>query len=318
MRWWKKARKSDGGVFLEGTDSDLADFGHTGGDAFSAAWAANPPDPDSESGDDLFDAYEDRASRRSRDLDRRSRKGFVLVGLLVIALAGVGIANQQGLFDEEPAVAANPLDRPNVIGSIGSLRDYETGPAEVEFASSIAVDRAFIAPSESEDPAPVGALSTPRGEVEFGFVFWAGRAHVAVLGADVDPNTDCIVVSLVASDFRVVDLASHGRCGSSYDATGDRVACAGPGLTILEVWPFDPDAVVEQPAVSAVRVRVETVVPGTGAIESLRGMESVDSDFVDNAVPMLGGPGDEAAFTSGGFVGTCTLLDRAEVPVQLL
>lgn len=305
-------------MFLDGTESDLADFGQTGGDAFAAAWAANPPDPETESEVDPFEAYEDRASRRSRDLDRRSRKGAVILGLVVIAGVLAGLGYQQGFFDEEPDVNAEPSDQPNVIGSIGSLRDYDDGPADVDFPSAFAVDRAFRAPDVGEDPSPVGALSTSRASVEFGFVFWAGRAHVAVLGADVDPNVDCVVVSLVASDFRAVDVAAVGQCGSGYDATGDRVACVGPGVIVLEVWPFDPDAVVEQPEVTAVRVRVETTVQSTGAVESLRGMEPVDGQFVDDAVLLLGRPGEPASFTTPGFAGTCTLLDRAEVPVQLL
>lgn len=310
-------------MFLEGTESELADFGNTGGDAFAAAWAAHPADPNDGADTDPFAGFEDKASRRSRDLDRRSSRWVVLLALFGVSLAGFGVAVQQGVFEDENQQVGSPLDQPNVIDSIGGIREYDDGPGEVALATVTGLDRAFIAPSADENPAPVSSLSSASDAsssetVEFGAVFWAGRAHIAIVGSDIDLDTECVVVSLVANDFRAVDLAAHGRCGSAYQATGDRLACAGSNLLLLEVWPFDPDSVVDQPDVTVVRVRVEAVDEETGAVESMRGMWVLDADLVDEAVTMLGRPGEVAQVTGISASGTCTLLDRDRVTVQLL
>ncbi len=82
----------------------------------------------------------------------------------------------------------------------------------------------------------------------------------------------------------MVDLAAYGECGNRYAATADRSACIGDNVAILEVWPYDPDAVVPRPQVTTTRVRIEAVEPDTMASESFRGNATLDDELLENAV----------------------------------
>lgn len=320
MRWWKKARDGDGEVFLEGTESTLSDFGHTAGEGFAEAWKASLDRDvrDQDAADDLdasLRPHDDKRSRRSRDLDRSSRRGVVVVSSLVVLGLAAAVAFQQGVFDSADGEPANAQLPDGELASIGAVRPYTNTEGVATASASVRVDRAFVA-SATADPTPIpGEASMPP---VFGRFLWAGRAHIALLAPSLDEESECVVMSLVADDLRVVDLASYGRCSAEYQATGDRVACVGDGTVVLEVWPFDPDAVVEQPDVVEVRVRVESAIDTSGSVSSLRGAESVADGLLNDITTMTGRPGDLIELRVGGRSGTCTLLDRAEVPVQLL
>lgn len=318
MRFRRSAKDGDGGAFLDGTSSDLADFGETGSNGFASAWRAQA---DTREHDAPLDGFgppdDDKRANRARDLDRRSRKGLVFLGVLVLAGAGAAIAVQQRVLSDPTGLTPETPERSNVIASIDDPRAYAEGPADVSVTPVTPVDSAFIKPADA-DPAPATSLTQVAGGSSFGPLFWGGRSHVAVAGPDLDLDTTCVVVSLVAEDLRVVDLAAYGACGDRYAATGDRAACIGPNIALLEVWPYDPDAVVPQPEVTSVRVRIEAIDPQNLSGESFRAVAPLDDAVLENAVFLAGRPGDAATVEVGSVDASCTLADRAEVPVQLL
>lgn len=315
MRWRRRARDGDGGAFLEGTESSISDFGRSAGDGFAEAWNSSSALDDAEGSQALLQPLEDRRSRRSRDLDRRSRRGVFVFGSIVVLGLAAGIAVRQGAFgsDDDETTAAQLAD--GELASIGDTRLYTESEGVADSVNATPVDRAFLA-SPSADPMPVGG---PQADPPvFSRFMWAGRAHVAVLMPAFDRDSECVVVSLVADDLRVVDLASYGACASEYEVTGDRAACLDDTIIVLEVWPFDPDAVVERPSVAGVRVRVESTDRTTGSVSSVRGSELLAGELLDDVTTMSGRPGDRIELRVGGRSSSCTLLDRAEVPVQLL
>lgn len=318
MRFRRSAKDGDGGAFLDGTSSDLADFGETGSDGFASAWIAQADALDHDAPLDGFGPPDgDKRANRARDLDRRSRKGLVFLAVLVLAGAGAAIAVRQGVLSDPTGLSPEAPERGNVIASIDDPRVYASGPADVTVAPVTSVDSAFIKPPDA-DPSPATSLTQVADGSRFGPLFWGGRSHVAVAGPDLDLDSTCVVVSLVAEDLRVVDLAAHGACGDRYAATGDRAACIGPNIALLEVWPYDPDAVVTQPVVTSVRVRIEAIDPQSRSWESFRAAAPLDDALLENAELLSGRPGDAANVEVGAVEATCTLVDRAEVPVQLL
>lgn len=318
MRWRKSAQDGDSGAFLEGTSSDLADFGHTGSDGFASAWDAQPATP---ADDERLDAFgppeDDKRTRRARDLDRRSRRGLIALGVIVLLGGGAALAVQQGVVSDPTGLTPETIDDINVIASIDDPREYSSGSADVVLTDVTPLDSGFVG-APGVDPSPAAELTTVASGSAFGTLFWGGRSHVAIMGPDLDLDNSCVVVSLVAEDLRVVDLAAHGDCGDRYAATGDRDACVGDNLAILEVWPYDPDAVVPRPTVTTMRVRIEAVDADTMATESFRGSAPLDDQRLENAERLDGRPGDQATVQTATTTRTCTLLDRAEVPVQLL
>jgi len=318
MRWTRSAGDGEEAAFLEGTSSDLADFGHSGSDGFASIWdLQDSSDVGTRSLHNFGPPDDDKRTQRARSLDRRSRRGWVVLGVLVIVGAAAAIAVQQGLLSNTTKHAPNVIDDSNVIVSTAARRVYSTGPAEVTISPSAALDSAFITHGEA-DPSPAQDLEHIDSGSVFGSLFWGGRSHIAVLGPALDATTSCVVVSLVADDLRVVDLAAHGRCGDQYAATGDRVACVGENIVVLEVWPYDPDAVVQRPEAATARVRIEADDFNTNTTESFRGTTAFNGQLLSEAPRMNGGPLDIATVRIGSVVGTCTLIDRAEIPVQLL
>lgn len=318
MRWRKPASRGTDGEFLSGTQSDLADFGDSGADGFASAWDASPLDPKIDSSDDLFEGFEDRASQRSRDLDRRSRSGLVVLALMVIAGLGIAVAVRSGFLGNSDDATTAQEEGPNELAAIGDDRSYAEGPANVVLEVSGMVDRAFIAASSAADPQPIDRDPAVSVEATFGTAFWGGRTHVVVTGRGLDLSVDCVVATLVTAELRVIDLAAHGACGDDFAPTGDRLACLGDEVILLEVWPYDPDSVVERPPVEGVRVRIQRRSESSDSIASIRGSAVLGGDLAAESTPLAGSPGTTANIRIGDLSGSCELLDRAEVPVQLL
>lgn len=322
MRWRKSARDGHGDVFLDGTESGLTDFGETAGDGFAHAWNAHPP-PIPDHSEPFLEVDEDERSRRARDLDRRSYRGLVALAVVVIVGVGLAVAVDRGLLSDPTGLTPESEGSTNEIASIGDDRTYVAGSGRAELGNGSRADQRFTAAADTPTPELMGSITADDALV-FERLLWGGRAHVVVLGEDVSALDEdgsaprCAIVSLVAADLRVVDLAAHGSCQPGYEATGDRVACSGDGIVMLEVWPFDPDAVVEQPDVTAIRVRSERVDEATGSIESIRGAMVLEAEFLELITIVEGVPGDEVTVNVGDRSGTCTLLDRAEVTIQLL
>lgn len=311
----KRSDGESGDVFLDGTQSTLADFGRTAGEGFAEAWHASEGVDDDSSLAESFQPLDDKRSRRARDLDRRSRRWVVALVVVVVLGVAAGVAARRGVFapasDDEPTASLGDGE----LASIGDRRTYEVGTGSAETRGALAGD-SFIAQGTADDPVPTDDTAQPTAA--YARFLWAGRAHVAVLQPGIESSGRCVVASLVADDFRVVDLASAGTCPPEFGATGDRVACRGADIVVLEVWPFDPDAVVEQPDVASLRVRVESTNEETGAVLSVRGSDPVDDGFLDDIATMTGRPGDLIEIRVGDRTASCTLLDRAEIPVQLL
>lgn len=317
MRWRRSANTGSDGSFLEGTASDLADFGQSGSEGFAEAWSAIG-DEASHGDRDLFEQSDDRRSRRARDLDRRSRRWVLpLIGLLLAGVAAA-IILQTDVFGESTANLPEGTDDVVLeLLSIGTPRVYQQGPTDIELTDPTTVDRPFLTVEES-DPQPTDSPPGWTSEVRFGPVFWGGRSHVALVGPSIGTGESCVVVSLVADDFRVVDIATYGLCGDAYAATGDRSACVGSDVLVLEVWPFDPDSVVDKPTATALRVRVQRVDDVAGNVESIRGVMDLGGDLVERADLLRGAPGDTAELGAGAGRAKCELLDRSGVQVQLL
>ncbi len=318
MRWRRPARDGDDGAFLAGTQSELADFGETGADGFASAWDAGHVDRESGAKDDLFAGFEDKASERARDLDRRSRSGLMFLVLLVLAGLGATAAVRSGVLGDSDNSTAPREGRPNELVAIGDDRSYGQGPAAVAVRVPGSIDRGFVAESTSSDPLPADVVPAMDIEAAFGTVYWGGRTHVGVVARGLDLSVDCVIASLVTADLQVIDLAAHGACSDQFAPTGDRRACLGDEAVLLEVWPYDPDSVVERAAVEAVRVRIERRLEPSGSVASLRGDMLLDGDLAAQATPLLGPPGTTATIRLGDLSASCELLDRAEVRVQLL
>lgn len=322
MRWRRSARDGDGGVFLDGTDSALTDFGESGGDSFAQAWHAEPPPLPGEP-EPFLDSFDDKKSRRARDLDRRSFRVPLLLGAVVLIGVALAVAVDRGVLSDPTGLAPQVEETVNEIVSIGDDRSYVPADGPQTVGAGVRGDQRFAVAQGATNPERAGDAHAGDTLV-FERVLWGGRAHVAVLGSAIttaDDDVDsglCSVVSLVATDLRVVDLASDGRCQPGYDATGDRLACRGEGILLLEVWPFDPDAVVEQPDVTGIRVRFETAGAAVGTIDSIRGATTLDEDFLESIPVISGAPGEDVTLSIGGQTASCTLLDRAEVAIQLL
>ncbi len=318
MRWRKSADDGDRSAFLEGTSSDLADFGETGSEGFASSWDAQTA---RQTFDERLEAFgppdDDKRSRRARDLDRRSRRWMWALGGIVVLGGGAALAVQQGVVGDPTGLTPETIEDINVIASIDDPREYSDGPADLVLTDVAAIDSGFVG-APGTDPSPSADLTKVDGGAVFETLFWGGRSHVAILGPELDLRETCVIVTLVAEDLRVVDLAAHGDCGDRYAATGNREACIGENVAILEVWPYDPDAVVPRPQVTTTRVRIEAVDQDTMTSESFRGNAPLDDRVLENAARLGGRPGDETTLQIGSITGTCTLVDRAEVRVQLL
>lgn len=318
MRWRRSSRRGVESGFLDGTHSELSDFGETGTEGFASSWGAGRPEADTDRDDDFFEHFEDRSAKRARDLERSSHRGLVFLAIVLVAGTAAVAAVRAGLLGDE-SVPSNAA--PSSVGeilAIGDVREYDASPTDLVLTDTALLDQSFLAEAIDDGPYPIEDSRSVAPGIRFSSVFWGGRAHVAIVGEAVGGAEVCVVASLVAADLRPIDVASHGSCLEAYAATGDRVACRGNNIVLLEVWPYDPDAVIEKPPVEAIRVRVEADGQAAGSKESRRGMVVVQGELVEHAEVLGGAPGDTVTLRAGAETGTCELLQRAEVQVQLL
>jgi hypothetical protein len=317
MRRRRSSKRGVESAFLDGTHSELSDFGETGTEGFASAWGAGTLEADTE-GDDVFAHFEDRSALRARDLERSSHRGLVFLALVLVAGTAAAVAVRAGVLGDESVPSDAAPSSVGEILAIGDVREYDASPTDLVLTDTALLDRSFLAESIDDDPYPIEDSRFVAPGIQFSSVFWGGRAHVAIIGEAVGGAEVCVVASLVTADLRPIDVASHGSCVEAYAATGDRVACRGNNVVLLEVWPYDPDAVIEKPPVEAIRVRVEAEGQAAGVKESRRGVVMVQGELVEDAEVLGGTPGDTVTLRAGAQTGTCELLQRAEVQVQLL
>lgn len=323
-----KQRKLDGD-FLEGTESNVGFEEAAPSKGFQEAWNADHVDRDA-SLDAALDGGQGTSTLDSLD---RGRKLQVGVALVVIAVAGVAafILTQRstqgeaalparGSFDSTPNILASPLDEreyvayeaPAFIEGFTPLnswfleRDRATGPE-------------LVVGEELEATAQRVGASLDNNVVA-GALFWGNRLHVALLSdGRLRQDADCIVVSLVSEELNAVDVAGQGPCGDQFEATGDRLACAGQNVVLLEVWPLNPDAVSEPPPVTAIRIRIETI--SGDEVLSRRGVIELPgpaAQLVSGAAALAGLPGETVEIGAGELQANCELIDRSSIDVRLL
>lgn len=297
-------------------ESDLAGFGDSGARGFSDAWDDHAASP--QSGDASAFAA-DHSNDKARDLDRSSRRGLVALGLVVVAgvLLAMSVRNDWfGTGAESVAVQPNSTQ----LLAPTAPRTYEPGPTTVELIRSVALVDLFRSTDSNPSPIPVESLANfPKARA--GLVFWAGRLHVGIFGQGVSDSTNCLVATLVTDDLQVIDVAGSGACNNMFEATGDRLACVGDDVVLLEVWPIDPSSVVSKPPVAAMRVRIER--ERDGGLESARAMLEFDTGLTASELAMEasiagGAPGDTVIIDDGANSSSCVLRDRTDVAVRLL
>lgn len=331
-------------------ESDLADFGDTATRGFSEAWDDSRGPHAHESDAAVAGFSSDPEDTKGRNLDKKSKKGIVLLALLVLIGGGLGYTFQTGVFDKAGQDASVIEDDISPLLAPGDIRIYEAEPTSIDLNVSAASTNRFVE-TNGGGPVPVTQVDDPArsepddsgepqatsGEeigdlpqsIGAGPVLWAGRLHVAVFAEDVGEGAtkgdQCVVVSLVTDSFIPIDVAAHGKCDAAFAATGDRVACAGDDLVLMEVWSDDPTGSRESRRVPIIRYRIEDNQPLLTDAEmrgSLRGNLDlpVGGDLLAAAAELGGGPGDLVTISGndGALSATCTLLDRSEVAVKLL
>jgi len=312
--WRDWSRDSDETRFDEDlalVDTDVEDFGDSGATGFSDAWSesANGEAPLPE------EAEGDRAERL-RNMDRKVSAPRIAAALVLVAVAaGAVFAFQQLTVDESQA--ADSFNESPLLVAPGEPRDYIDDASPLRLTDSWTLGETFLASTENT-PEPIDAADAelPAGAVAAPLM-WGGRVHIAVIGEGVGAVDLCVVASLFTADLEVVDIAGDGACEGRFSATGDRLACRSENLVLLEVWPEDPGVSSEQPDATRVRVRIERTRPD-GSLESVRSIQDL-SQPVDTALQVLGGtPETTAEIRTDGPSGSCGLLDRSDVTVQLL
>lgn len=307
-------------------DSDLADFGETATRGFSDAWDDADSSQTPENAEAIAEFGSDPEDDKGRDLDKKSKKGVLLLALVVLIGAGLGIAAQNGVFATQLDEAADGAEA-DVILALDAVRVYEAEPTSVELESSAASTDLFRAVAgEAPQPDDRATLKLPPS-VGAGPLLWAGRMHVAVFGNGVGTGMEagqlCAVVTLVTDQLAAIDVAGHGEaCAPALAATGDRLSCLGDDLVLLEVWSDDPGVPGEPPPVASVRFRVE-VTDAANAVLSRRGalsLQASSTPLLDAAAVLGGAPGDAITVSraDGSLAGSCTLIDRSDVVVKLL
>ena len=308
-------------------DSGISDFGDSGGRGFAEGWdeAAANEDPALIAASAQFGAEDEVISQRN--LDKRSKRGVVLLLLLVLIGGGLAYAIQQGLIFGETSDEADTQDALELLAP-EAPRDFEDGPLSVRLGSSATASSFFLS-SLGAEPEPLEEpVAGLPDEVSAGPVFWAGRLHIAMFATGIGSNlTDehCAVAALVQADLVPVDVAGAGTCPAFLsDSTGDRLACRGDDLVMIEVWTDDPSTSSVPPPVELVRVRIEQARED-GRIDSVRAQFDVppfaNGDPLIAVASSIGGaPGDVISLTTstGSTQATCELLDRSDVAVRLL
>lgn len=316
------------GAFLEGTETSVTEIEQTATTGFGEAWVEGAHDGRDNSFDRAIDGGHDDS--RARNLDR-SRVGTYIGALIV--LVGVGAAAFFGTraFTSESGLGARASVDPNrnVLASPLADRTYSEFVTPVVVDTFAPLDAVFVTNGDDGTVTLVGPdddLDESFPTATAGSVFWAGRLHIAVLSAgDLLPDGACLITSLVTSELIAVDVASVGECADDFSATGDRVACQGPNVALLEVWPLNPDSLTEPLVTSAVRTRIEIPTDTTpdGDLISVRG--SIDVSLASGVTPVVtsastlaGAPGDRVTINVGDLSAVCSLIDRSDVDVRLL
>lgn len=324
-----KGRKLEG-EFLEGTESSFDSVETMANEGFNDAW--------NETADPAKDASLDAAIDVGQkdtldDLDKSLLKRIV-IGLVAVAALGAGAFwISQRVVEETAEAVPRALSEsdPNILASPIDERAYEpaTGPAVID--ESAVIDQWFVdvGSAGSLIPRPANALGVESPDIaaatqattSLGTVFWAGRLHVAIVSDRplFNSTEECGVVSMAAADLSSVDVAGIGQCDDEFAATGDRLACSGTNVVLVEVWPRNPDSVNEQPPVDSVRVRIEYEVGEY--LVSQRGILEIAADGEDpvaSAAALTGEPGDVVQIEVNGQAQNCELIDRSGVDVRLL
>lgn len=319
-------RDFDSDLDLESSaQSEIVDFGTTAEAGFAEAWNEQVRETGDQN-DSVIDQFgSDPETIKSRDLDRRSKRPLIAV-LAIAALAAAGFfAFDQGYFERDED-AAEAAEAPIEIAAPDDPREYTTGPTAVQLDLASSTSTQFQSVSGAE-PQPVeNPLDGLPTSITAGPVLWADRLHIAVAGDGLGERLDeqCVLVSLVRADLVPIDVAGAGECDERVvSATGDRIACSGADLVMIEVWVDDPRTVGVPPPTELVRARIEQRT-SLGVVESVRTQFDVPSASPDPVVAAAstaaGAPGDIITVRSpgGGVIGTCELIDRASVQVQLL
>lgn len=316
-----KNRQFDG-EFLDGTESSVIEIEPTAGSGFREAWAQSVDEEADRELDSAISVGQDDSKARSLD---RSRKGAYLgIAAFLVGVGAIAFFATQAATAPDPNLGARASEdtERNVLTSPLAEREYTdlVTPVSVEMVAPLS--EGFLDATGDGELVPDDAVVGDR-EILFGPVFWAGRTHVAFASETplVAATGECLITSLVADDFEAIDVAGVGECGDAFDATGDRVACEGENVLLVEVWPFNPDSVTEPRTVAAVRTRLEST--SGSEVASLRGSLSVadagtTSPVVAAATTLEGRPGDEVMIELGELSGACALVDRSTVDVRLL
>lgn len=307
-------------------DSDLADFGETATRGFSDAWDDADSSQTPENAEAIAGFASDPEDDKGRDLDKKSKKGVLLLALVVLIGGGLGVAVQNGVFATQLDEAADGAEGGPIL-TLDAVRVYEAEPTVAKLELSAASTDLFrVVAGGAPQPEDRATLKLPPS-VGAGPVLWAGRMHVAVfgdgLGTGIEAGQLCAVASLVTDQLAAVDAAGNGEaCSPALAATGDRLSCLGNDLVLLEVWSDDPGVPGEPPPVASIRFRVE-VADTANAVLSRRGSLSLPASptpLLDAAAVLGGAPGDVISVSSvdGLLAGSCTLVDRSDVVVKLL
>lgn len=314
---------------LRGTDNDeastLTDFGDSAGTFFEVAWGdptsvgGNSPG-DSESGDARYDQFaaipgnevetersEARLASFTKFADRRVRASIVLIAILVVGLAGLAAWT---LMQQLTEVGSDEQEQPAFevgLVSVSETRHYaEAGPHRL--AGGATLDERLL----DDGNGNLTRLEPPETTVSFLPVIWGGRMNILIVGQDVGAPGTCAVAALVDDALRTVDVAAVGdSCDRRFAATGDRTSCRSNNAVLVEVWLAMESR--SNPAGSPFEVRAR--IDGADGV-SQRGTLQLDTG---QRLAELGGqPMDTTFFALDGSNGTCTLLDREGVVVQLL
>ena len=317
------------GEFLEGTESTVTEIEPTAATGFKEAWNASADSARELSFDSAIDVGQDDSSVRS--LNRNRIGTYLGVAVFLIGIGAIAFFGTRAFATSAGELGARASTDPerNVLVSPLADREYTdaSGTVTVEtFASLedwVTISGADVEVTGGTDDPDRNVLPE---NVHTGPVFWAGRAHLAVVADDeLLPDGSCLVISLVTTELEVVDIAGTGDCADDFAATGDRVACRDVNVIVLEVWPLNPDAVSEPKTISDVRARIE-LPQGQGQRTetlSLRGSLLLSpaagtTPLVAAASTLNGGPGDGVTIEMGDLTAQCTLLDRSTVDVRLL
>ncbi len=313
------------GVFLEGTESSVTGIEPQADVGFRDAWEETADGARDQSFDSAIDVGQDDSE--VRNLDRNRIGAYLGVAVLLAGIGAVAFFGTRALTAPDAGFGVRASTDPdrNVVASPLAEREYSepTGPVVVDpFA---ALDEVFVSDGTSGEMLLASADALPeqsQGTMLTGLVFWAGRLHTVVASTNtLAVENDCVVTSLVTGELEVVDVAGFGQCPDDFAATGDRVACRGDNVAVLEVWPLNPDAVTEPRIVGAVRSRIEISLDGN--VISRRGSVNVsgiggETPLVSAAATLGGAPGDVVTIQVGDLSVECTLVDRGDVDVRLL